>query len=597
MTTEAESVLDAEPSVLPAEPRDWRGHVIVCGLSDVALRTVQQLDAIGERVVVLDDEGDDRRAALVDAWGIPRVAGLTAAGLQGASAVVCAGESDLRTLDTALHVRDLRPDVRLVVHLDNPAVGRAVEQVTGDGSVLDVAALFAPSVVNGCLGRHSSDLTLGGVDFTVAEVTVPEHESLRALYGALAPVGIVKADGGRIVVGPGRDEVVEPGDQVTLLGTAAEFEQADVAVHRPLAGIDAASAWWRRVMRRISRAASGIAGATDHAVRVTLAIGLALMIISTLVLHSAYELEQGGRLGLLDSLYFTLETAATVGFGDFSFAQQPPGVQIFGIVLIVAGTAIVSTLFALVTNALVTRRIEQSLGRGQVRHLDGHVVMVGLGSIGMRVIEGLVEQGAEVVVIERDDDNVYINQARALGVPVVVGDAKLAPTLAASNLATASAVAILTSNDLTNIETGLVVRDQLGDRWADVPVILRVFDRALGNRLEESFDFRHVWSTSAIAAPWFVGATLGFGVLSTFYVGSEPFLVTRLTVSPGGGLAGLRMRELSAGVRVIAIHRAGAPGSELEHPPRRETTFAPGDDAYLAGPYEELLRVVRRERA
>jgi Trk K+ transport system NAD-binding subunit len=54
------------------------------------------------------------------------------------------------------------------------------------------------------------------------------------------------------------------------------------------------------------------------------------------------------------------------------------------------------------------------------------------------------------------------------------------------------------------------------------------------------------------------------------------------------------MRELSAEMRVVAIRRAGAEG--LEHPPRRETRFAPGDRAYLAGPSEELLKVLRREQ-
>jgi Trk K+ transport system NAD-binding subunit len=593
---------EAEPVLVRGDPRDWIGHVVVCGLSDVALRTIEQLDAIGERVVVIDEEASARRLAIVDAWGIPCIRigrgdeRLDAAGLDGASAIVCAGDSDLRTLETALHVRDRRPDVRIVVHLDNPAVGRAVESVTGAGSVLDVAALFAPSVIDRCLGKRSSTIRLGSVDFTVAEVTAREAGTLRSHYGALAPVGIVTADE-RIIVGPGRDEPVAPGDHVTLLGTDADFAAAGVTADRSPDVLDAASAWWRRVVRRFTRAASGIAAATDRAVRATLLIGFVVLIVSTLVLHFAYRLPAGGHMSALNALYFTIETAATVGFGDFSFANQGPGLQAFGIALIVAGTAIVSTLFALVTNALVARRIEQSLGRGQVRHLSGHVVMVGLGSIGMRVLEGLRAQGAEVVVIERDDDNVYINQARALGAPVVIGDAKLGLTLEAANLTTASAVAIVTSNDLTNLETGLAVRDHLGERWWDVPVILRVFDRALGRRLEESFEFRHVWSTSAIAAPWFVGAALGFGVLATFYVGNVPFLVARLTISHDGGLTGLRMRELGAGVRVVALRRAGTSDAALEHPPRRDTTFAPGDDAYFAGPYEELLRVVRRERS
>ncbi len=198
-------------------------------------------------------------------------------------------------------------------------------------------------------------------------------------------------------------------------------------------------------------------------------------------------------------------------------------------------------------------------------------------------------------MIEREESNRYLNQARGLGVRVVIGDATLQTTLDLVNLSTASAVAILTSDDLTNIEAGLAVRDRLAERWFEVPVVLRVFDRALGHRVQKSFEFHHVWSTSAIAAPWFIGAALGLDVIASFYVDHEPFLLARLTVASDGGLAGVAMRELSARMRVVAIRRAGDV-KRLEHPPRRDTRFAPGDQAYLAGPNEELLEVLRHEQ-
>jgi hypothetical protein len=55
------------------------------------------------------------------------------------------------------------------------------------------------------------------------------------------------------------------------------------------------------------------------------------------------------------------------------------------------------------------------------------------------------------------------------------------------------------------------------------------------------------------------------------------------------------MQELSARTRVVALRRGG-PGGTLEHPPRRGTRFEGGDEAYLLGPYEELLEVLRREQ-
>jgi Trk K+ transport system NAD-binding subunit len=206
----------------------------------------------------------------------------------------------------------------------------------------------------------------------------------------------------------------------------------------------------------------------------------------------------------------------------------------------------------------------------------------------MRVLESL-RLIRDVVVIEADDGGRFVSQARALGVPVVIGDATLPQTLDLVNVDHASAVAVLTSDDLTNVEIALAVRNRLTDGNRRRPTVVRLFDRQLARSVESSFGFRHVRSTSALAAPWFVGAALGLDVLDTFYVERQPFLLARLTVAAGGGLDGTSMHELSARTRVVGLHRASG---GLEHPPRRDTIFAAGDAAYLVGPYEELLHVL-----
>ncbi|HEY5199079.1 MAG TPA: NAD-binding protein [Solirubrobacteraceae bacterium] len=586
----------------PVGPRGWVGHVIVCGLHEIGLRAVEQLHLAGARVVVLDDSVDEALARMTRSWDIPTLPRgghlgepLDDAGIAGAAAVVVTETTDLRTLETVLLVRDLRPDVRVVAHLDNPAVANAVEEVTGAATVLDVAALFAPSVIEACVGRRAHDIVLGSTRFVTTEVPAPRAASLRELFGSLAPLGVVREADDEVVICPGRDLRVDVGDRVTLVGTEVELEAANLAP-RAGAGVELQNAWARAVAG-IRNLALRVAAEADRALRAALLLGLGLLVASTLVLHFAYRTDTGhGRLPVIDAIYFTVETVATVGFGDFSFSTQPPAVEAFGIALIVAGTTLVTTLLALVTNALVSRRIAQSLGQAKIPGMRGHTVMVGLGAVGMQVLDGLLRRGREVVVVERDESNSYVAEVRRRGVPLVLGDATRGTTLDAANLARAGSVAILTSDDLTNIETGLAVRDRLGERWADVPVVLRVFDRQLGRRLEQSFDFRHVWSTVAIAAPWFVGAALGLDVVFSFYVGSHPFLVARLRISSGGGLENLSMSDLSAGIRVVAIARAGGP-DVLEHPPRRDTRLAAGDDAYLAGPYEELLGILRRERA
>ncbi|MEA2335964.1 MAG: hypothetical protein QOG40_2454, partial [Solirubrobacteraceae bacterium] len=444
-------------TVSPSDPqacRDWVGHVIVCGLNDVALRTVEQLHLAGARTVVLSDEPDERLIRIVRGWGIPHLPRgahlsepLFEAGIAGAVAVVCAESTDLRTLETVLQIRDLRPEVRVVADLDNPSVAHALEGVLSSVGVLDVAALFAPAVVETCLGRRAREIELGETSFVAAEVNAPRGATLRELYGSLAPIGVVRA-GKEVIACPGRDQAVSAGDRVTLLGTHSQFDGAGLSQRASSAG--ATSQLSARARSLLKRLIGAVAEIVDRPLRIALALALVVLLVSTVVLHFGYHEPLGrAHLSLLDSVYFTVETVATVGFGDYSFARQPSGMVVFGILLIVAGVTLTTTMFALLTNALVSRRLARSLGHGRIPGMRGHVVLVGLGSVGMRVLEGLLEAGAEVVVIERLESNPNLTEARALAAPLVLGDATLARTLDAANLADAAAVAILTSDDLT----------------------------------------------------------------------------------------------------------------------------------------------------
>ena len=585
---------------------DLRDHVIVCGLQGVGFRIVEQLHLSGAPVIVIDAEADIRFARILEDWGVPHLQrsaylgdALVDAGLAHAAAVICAEVKEIHALETALRIREIRPDVRIVTQMANPSVGRALERVSGRGSVLDVATLAGPSFVEACLRRPSHDIELGGVHFAVVQVEVTEsddmaHPTFRGHFGNLAPVAIMPADGGDMAQCPGRDHRVVAGDRVAVLGTEDELRLGGIDPKRtrrsPLRTV--------ALSRRLGRRAATLMEEGNRALTFVVAGLLALIVLSTVILRFTYRVPgtHGGHLGFLTAAYFTVETVATVGYGDYTYADQGAAMQVYAIALIATGVALVSTAFALFTNILVSRRIERSLGRRQVPGMVDHVVVIGLGAVGIAVVHGLIAEGQRVVVIERDDNNRFLSQARALGVPVVIADATQLQTHRMVNLNDAAAVAVLTSADLTNIETGLAIRESLGERWEEVPVVLRVFDRDLARMMEQSFGFRHVRSTSALAAPWFVGAALGLDVLSTFYVDQQPFLVGRVTVAARGGLQGLAMADLGARTRVIALSRA-AEGGQLEHPPRRGTRFAGGDEAYILGPYEELLRVLQRDQA
>ncbi len=212
---------------------DWQGHVIVCGLHSVGLRIVEQLNLSGVPAVVVDDHPDPTLARQLAGWGVPHIqasartaAMLTETGLAGAAAVICVLENDLQTLETALLTRELRADVRVVVQLANPAVGRALAQI--NVSVLDVAGLSAPAIAEACLQSGTQEIALGGERFLAARTTAPRRASLRELYGALAPIAVLPAGDEDVVICPGRDHEVAGGDGVTLFATPDELRAAGI---------------------------------------------------------------------------------------------------------------------------------------------------------------------------------------------------------------------------------------------------------------------------------------------------------------------------------------------------------------------------------
>ena len=574
----------------------WTGHVIVCGLHGEGVRIVEQFHLADVQVVVLDGSPDPALIETVSGYGVPYLRGdsrspdvLQDAGLNGAAALLCVESDDLQTLATALLARELSPDLRIVVALRNAAVGRALTDI--GIAVLDVARLSAPAVVEACLRSGTHTLQLGAQQLVVAEAVARRSGTLRELYGDLAPIGVVTARGA-VEIAPSRDHHVTAGDRVVIIGSPQQVRTADLGLEpaRDVTPVFVGARAPRQPRHRPTTLLRYLFTTVDRRLKLVLTALGVLIVISVTILSLGYREPDGTGMSLLDALYFTIETIGTVGFGDFYFRDQQPWLRAWAIALMLVGATMATVFFALLTNVLISQTIARSLGRRKVTGLNDHVIVIGLGSIGMAVVEGLRAAGTDVVVIETNEENRFLASLQQHQTPVVVADATLPETFDMVRLEHARAVAVMTSDDLINIETGLAVRDLLADRWAEVPVVLRIFDRRLAHTVETSFDFRYVRSTAALAAPWFVGAALGLDVLGTFYVGDQPMLVASLTVTTGSRLDGIAMRQLGARLRVVSLVH---PDGTTNPAPRRDTQLGGGDLAYLIGPYEELLTVLR----
>lgn len=554
------------------------GHTIVSGADALAVRIADELRGAGTAVTVIE-----------------RADHLTQAGIATATAVVCVGSDDAANLEMALLARQLNPTVRVVARLANGVLREAVAVGNGPGAILDVADLAAPSVVEACLTRTTHVIKADGVEFVISGTDAPRSGTLRDIYGDLAPVAVMRSEDsetpGAVVACPGRDLIVHEGDWVAMIGTADELADEGITV---AADSNGSAGRGRSSFTKVANAVRAFRHDVNPNFYRALSVSLSLLLGSTMLLWFTYD-KPG--MSFVDALYFSTETIATVGYGDFSFIDQPLYLRLFGIVLMFAGVTTTAVLMAFIADLLLSRRIAYSAGRRKVRELRDHVIVVGLGSFGIRVAADVKAAGHDVAVIELSPDNRYLSAAADLDVPVIFGDATLRSTLDAARIDDAVAVAVLTQDDMVNIETGIVLRERLGLRWMKsagepgVPVVLRVFDRALGAAVAHRFGFENVRSTVELAAPWFIGAALGLTVLGTFSVGQASFMVGGVRVEPGSVLDGIRMADLSTDTRVIAI--VGRGGARELHP-RRDSQLAAGDTAYLVGPYRELLDTLRK---
>ncbi len=93
------------------------------------------------------------------------------------------------------------------------------------------------------------------------------------------------------------------------------------------------------------------------------------------------------HLPLLDAMYFTATTMATVGYGDINLLGAPDWLKIYDIGLMAVSAVLLASVLALITDMLVRTRIDRALGRFPRPDRD-HVIVCGLGKAGSRILDG-----------------------------------------------------------------------------------------------------------------------------------------------------------------------------------------------------------------
>jgi len=512
-------------------------HYIVCGDDPLTFRLVEELALRYRRrvVVILRSRRRNQGPELKKISGVEFVEAdrldadaFRRAGVERAEVLAIVAQDDVGNLHAALLAQDLNPDIRLVVRMFNMSLGHGVRVLFKNCRVLSDAAIAAPAFVASALGEVApSYVRLPGRTLYVAE------------RGDVQP--------GKVVCGladttVGAEPLLLPPqedrcDIVLAVADGRPVRAGTEAEHAPVRRRSRLAERWRQL--RLYRLFSSVLNRT---LQITALILLGVILAGSMVLAFI-----DSSLSFWQAFYLTV--LATVG-GANPDTTVPVAEQVIQVVVMLAGIAVVPVITAAVVEAVVNARLALALGRLR-GPIHDHVVVVGLGNVGTRVIQQLRDLGVPVVAVDRTDEARGAQLARELGVPLIIGDASRAETLREASIETARSLVVLSTDDVINLEAALHARASR----PDLRVVLRLFDGDFAQRIQRVFDITSSKSVSLLAAPAFVAAIQEREVIGTIPVKRHVLVVAEIPVPAGSALAGRTVAEAQqrGEARIVAV--------------------------------------------
>ncbi|WP_329625806.1 NAD-binding protein [Streptomyces sp. NBC_01255] len=485
---------------------------------------------------------------------------LTDAGVERAAALALVHEDDETNIRAALTARRLNPRLRLVIRLYNRKLGQHLETLLDqaaavaepglDPEKLDAATTVlsdvdtaAPGLAAAAVAGTSKVVQAGGLLLHAVERTPPEGEApdpgrcTLALLSATVgdPAGCEgserSGDEGPRLLPDDRTVAAATGRATVTLEAVTPAAPTVPSGRFGGTGLPVASLFSRRLRWSLGGAVAAV---------------LALTLASTFTtgdhpLHAAY-------LTLLDIF----------AIGDPAVGEATSR-QVLQILAGFVGLLLLPVIVAALLEGLGTFRTATTLRRPP-RGLHGHVVLLGLGKVGTRVLARLRRMDIPVVCVESDPEARGIAVARRLRVPTVIGDVTEEGVLEAARIHRAHALLALTSVDITNLEAALSARSVT----PDLRVVLRLYDDDFATAVYRTLRTAHPEaltrsrSVSHLAAPAFAGAMMGRQVLGAVPVERRVLLFAAVDVADHPLLEDRTVAEaFTPGAwRVIALDRS-----------------------------------------
>lgn len=171
------------------------------------------------------------------------------------------------------------------------------------------------------------------------------------------------------------------------------------------------------------------------------------------------------HLNLVDSIYYSVITMATVGYGDYI---PTTGVQkIFATTLALGGVALLAYVFNIILTNVQEKMTEYSKGARKLKAIEvmeDYYIICGFGRVGKVVFDELRQRNQNIIIIDKDketcesieeNDNIVVINDDAIEDDLV---AKLAGEKCRS-------VIICTGDDVNNLFIVMTIRETNPNAW------------------------------------------------------------------------------------------------------------------------------------
>src|SRR5438132_2359509 len=154
---------------------------------------------------------------------------------------------------------------------------------------------------------------------------------------------------------------------------------------------------------------------------------------------------------LVDSLYVTVQTLTTVGYGDVT-PRNGTG-RLFAVVVMLIGAGGVALAVSTIVQSVVQSELVATFGQRRLSRrmskLHDHYIICGSGRVGSHLVRDMLRTNVPFVVIEKDPQRAAEFSQR--GVHVLVNDATLEESLREVGVERARGLAACLPADADNI--------------------------------------------------------------------------------------------------------------------------------------------------